>query len=241
MGVNREFIQREFDLMKDEACEWDLILPFEQEILALSDKMGEQGHSGMSASMAIPALCNAIKKLLLFEPIVPITNISDRDGYNEWVDCGEGNVRFAQSKRCSGLFMQEDGLFTYHGLTKREVYQNGKVPDYKGTYHGSMYFWDKPYQIICELLVDSTKPFLPKHYIVNSAGFEVNRETKVFEPGSAWWISFIIEDESYKELESLGILHIIPLKEEEEVLEIEKFKADLKARDINFDNIFKNK
>jgi hypothetical protein len=83
--------------MKETPEDYDLILPFEKEILRLSGVMSKQGHSETSASIAIPALCNTTRKLLLFESVVPI-NLKKED---EWYEYESGKF---QHKRCSELF-----------------------------------------------------------------------------------------------------------------------------------------
>lgn len=55
-----------------------------------------QGHSGFSASYAIPVL----QKLMRFEPLGPLTGADE-----EWFDHGDGTF---QNIRCSHVFMQAD-------------------------------------------------------------------------------------------------------------------------------------
>lgn len=54
------------------------------------------GHSGFSAGYA----CSALKKLLAFEPLVPLTGEPD-----EWHEVGDGVF---QNVRCSRIFKQAD-------------------------------------------------------------------------------------------------------------------------------------
>ena len=82
-----------------------VILEFREEILALCEKFGQSGQSGGSAPYTAGAVCNALKHLLLQEPIAPITGIDD-----EWVNCaGMGatdidSSQVWQNNRCSALF-----------------------------------------------------------------------------------------------------------------------------------------
>ena len=64
--------------------------------LELLKVFSEQGHSGSSA----PYLINMLKKLLMFEPLTPLTG---EDW--EWTEVGEGMF---QNKRCSHVFKQPD-------------------------------------------------------------------------------------------------------------------------------------
>ncbi len=64
--------------------------------LELLKVFSEQGHSGSSASY----LGNILKKLMMFEPLVPLTG---EDW--EWTEVDEGVF---QNKRCSHVFKQLD-------------------------------------------------------------------------------------------------------------------------------------
>lgn len=81
-----------------------LIEPFIPEILALAEKFGLSGQSGGSAPYVANAISQAIKKLLLQDPICPIMGIDE-----EWIDVGylgekdEKHVVW-QNNRCSALF-----------------------------------------------------------------------------------------------------------------------------------------
>lgn len=70
-------------------------------VLKMVELFAEEGHSGMSASIAI----GLFKKVASFEPLTPLTGED-----NEWVDHGEGlgRGRF-QNKRCGHVFKDEDG------------------------------------------------------------------------------------------------------------------------------------
>lgn len=71
-------------------------------VLKMVELFSEEGHSGMSASIAI----SLFKKVASFEPLTPITGEDD-----EWIDHGEGiaHGRY-QNKRCSHVFKDADGF-----------------------------------------------------------------------------------------------------------------------------------
>lgn len=78
-----------------------VILEFTDEILALCEKFGQSGQSGGSAPMVATCIAQAIKSLLLQEPICPVTGIDE-----EWMDVTEyndGEILY-QNTRCSALF-----------------------------------------------------------------------------------------------------------------------------------------
>lgn len=68
----------------------------------------EEGHSGMSASMAI----SIFEKVARFEPLTPLTGAPD-----EWNTIGDG---YFQNKRCSHVFMKDGEAYDSTGRVFRE-------------------------------------------------------------------------------------------------------------------------
>jgi len=102
--------QRELEILvkSSEQDNRPIIEPFITEILSLCEKFGLSGQSGGSAPYTATAIAQAIKKLLLQEPICPITGIDE-----EWMDVanvGDGSILF-QNKRCSALFKDAKGCW----------------------------------------------------------------------------------------------------------------------------------
>jgi len=82
-----------------------IVLEFEKEILALVEAFGRSGQSGGSAPYTAKAITRALDKLLMFDPIMPITG---EDW--EWVDLTEGmagRLNVKQNKRLSSVFMED--------------------------------------------------------------------------------------------------------------------------------------
>jgi hypothetical protein len=72
-------------------------------LIEIIEVFAGQGHSGFSANYAIGCL----EKLLRFEPLVPLTG---EDW--EWQDVSSyGGHMLKQNKRCSRVFMHDDGKF----------------------------------------------------------------------------------------------------------------------------------
>lgn len=98
------YAQRELEILSKSVTDPEnrpIIEPFKAEILALCEAFGKSGQSGGSAPYTATALAQAIKKLLLQEPICPIMGIDE-----EWVDVSrltDGRVCF-QNRRCGALF-----------------------------------------------------------------------------------------------------------------------------------------
>lgn len=82
-----------------------IIEPFTNEIIALCEAFGKSGQSGGSAPYTTAAIADAIKKLLSFKPIAPITGLPD-----EWMDVSaETGEPMFQNKRLGSLFKDGDG------------------------------------------------------------------------------------------------------------------------------------
>ena len=78
-----------------------VLLEFKEPILALCEAFGNSGQSGGSALYVASVIASAVKKLLLQEPIAPVTGEEE-----EWMDVSQysnGETWF-QNTRCSALF-----------------------------------------------------------------------------------------------------------------------------------------
>lgn len=88
-----------------------IITPFRDEILALCEAFGKSGQSGGSAPYTATAISKAVKKLMLKEPICPITGIDE-----EWTNVrerSEEDEMMYQNNRCSALFKSKSGKCWY--------------------------------------------------------------------------------------------------------------------------------
>ncbi len=106
MTNTQKFAQQELDILAATVPD-AIVTPFAKEILALCEAFGNSGQSGGSAPYTASAISQAVKKLLLQEPICDVTGHE-----NEWVDVSEmggGSIMY-QNSRCSALF--KDGIET---------------------------------------------------------------------------------------------------------------------------------
>lgn len=70
--------------------------------------LGEEGHSGLSASMAMALF----EKVARFEPLTPLTGEDD-----EWTDVGNGVF---QNRRCPHVFKENGAAYDIEGVIFRE-------------------------------------------------------------------------------------------------------------------------
>ena len=80
-------------------------------VMKLIEIFADEGHSGMSASVAI----SLFEKLARFEPLTPLTGDDD-----EWTEIGEHNGPLYQNKRCSHVFKDNSGAYDIDGRIFRE-------------------------------------------------------------------------------------------------------------------------
>lgn len=106
----RTFAENEISLLiKDARSKGDslLIAEFVPEILALIEKFGNSGQSGGSAPYTAGAITSTLKKLLMFQPIAPITGEE-----TEWSDSISKNT--FQNNRCYALFKESKNGDPYY-------------------------------------------------------------------------------------------------------------------------------
>lgn len=77
-------------------------------VMKMIKTFSEEGHSGMSAGIAI----SAFEKVARFEPLTPLTGSDD-----EWNEVGPG---VWQNRRCSHVFKDESGTYDSEGRIFRE-------------------------------------------------------------------------------------------------------------------------
>lgn len=77
-------------------------------VMELVEKFSEQGHSGMSASIAV----QAFERLARYEPLGPLTGADD-----EWTEVSEGVF---QNRRCSHVFKENGEAYDIYGRIFRE-------------------------------------------------------------------------------------------------------------------------
>ena len=167
------FARQELDILETTVPD-AIITPFAKEILALCEAFGKSGQSGGSAPMTASAISQAVKHLMLQEPICPITGVDE-----EWVnirDVSDEDEMMYQNKRCSALFKSKSGKCWYVDAIVKKVVQTGHC------FTGS--FWlskedflagDKTKKIGSAQYVKSF-PFTPKTFYIDVIEEEVAKD-----------------------------------------------------------------
>ena len=158
--------EQEFDILEQTNKE-AIVLEFKNEILALVNKFGNSGQSGGSAPYTASAISQAVKKLLLQEPICDVTGHE-----NEWVDVsemGDGSIMY-QNCRCSALF--KGGVESKAYYLDAIVWKG--VDDYD-TFTGRVYIDDKNFELIGSSQFVKF-PFKPKTFYIDVVRIPISKE-----------------------------------------------------------------
>jgi hypothetical protein len=158
MTNTQKFAKQELQILETSVPD-AIIIPFKKEILALCEAFGNSGQSGGSAPYTASAISQAIKKLMLQEPICDITGDE-----SEWVDVGEiGNGYIAyQNNRCSALFKEniEDKAYYIDAI----VWKGEEDYD---TFTDKVYVDDVDFELIGSSQSVKSFPFKPKTFYVD--------------------------------------------------------------------------
>jgi hypothetical protein len=172
MTNRQSFAKQELDILAATVPD-AIVTPFAKEILALCEAFGKSGQSGGSAPYTASAISQAVKHLMLQEPICPVTGIDE-----EWVNVRETSAEdemMYQNKRCSALFKSKNGKCWYVDAIVKKT-QTGSC------WSGS--FWlskedylsgDKSKKIGCAHYVKSF-PFSPKTFYIDVTEEEVAKD-----------------------------------------------------------------
>lgn len=166
MTNTQKFAQQELDILAATVPD-AIVTPFAKEILALCEAFGNSGQSGGSAPYTASAISQAVKKLLLQEPLCDVT-----EHESEWVAVQEmenGSIMY-QNSRCSGLFK--------NGIVSKAHYLNAIV--WKGvekydTFTGSVYIDDKDFELIGSSQFVKF-PFKPKTFYIDVVRVPISKE-----------------------------------------------------------------
>lgn len=156
MTNTQKFAKQELDILKATTPD-ALILPFEKEILALCEAFGNSGQSGGSAPYTATAISQAVKKLMLQEPICDVTGHDD-----EWSNVAYDNGEpLYQNKRCSALFKNgnNDPHYLYAIVWKGEE-------DWD-SFTGGAYKDEKSFELLRSSQYLIKFPFKPKTFYID--------------------------------------------------------------------------
>lgn len=143
-----------------------IILPFRDEILSLCEAFGKSGQSGGSAPYTATAISQAVKKLLLKEPICDV--IGHESEWSEPLESGDSkDITIRQNRRCSALFLETTHFVG--GDVSKAYYLDAIV--WKGAedwdrFTGSVYYDDRNFELINSRQYVKF-PFKPKTFYID--------------------------------------------------------------------------
>lgn len=166
MTNTQSFAKQELDILAATVPD-AIVTPFANEILALCEAFGKSGQSGGSAPMTASAISQAVKHLMLQEPICPVTGIDE-----EWVnvrEVSEEDEMMYQNKRCSALFKSKSGKCWYVDAI---VWKGEEEYD---TFTGRVYIDDKNFELIGSSQYVRL-PFKPKTFYIDVVRVPISKE-----------------------------------------------------------------
>ena len=166
MTNTQSFAKQELDILAATVPN-AIVTPFANEILALCEAFGKSGQSGGSAPMTASAISQAVKHLMLQEPICPVTGIDE-----EWVnvrEVSEEDEMMYQNNRCSALFKSKSGKCWYIDA----IIWKGEG-EYE-TFTGRVYIDDKNFELIGSSQYVKF-PFKPKTFYIDVVRVPISKE-----------------------------------------------------------------
>ena len=163
MTNTQSFAKQELDILAATVPD-AIVTPFANEILALCEAFGKSGQSGGSAPMTATAISQAVKSLLLQNPICDITGHE-----SEWSNKISQREDLWQNKRCYALFKQGDGSCYYIDA----IVWKGKE-DWD-TFTGRVYIDDKHFELVSSRQYVKF-PFKPKTFYIDVVRVSISKE-----------------------------------------------------------------
>jgi len=190
MTKSQSHAKRELEIL-DKTTPDAIIIPFKNEILALCEAVGKSGQSGGSILFTVSAISQAVKKLMLFETLTPLTGEDE-----EWSDItaiNDGEPMF-QNNRDSRVFKHgKDGkayfieAIVFDGDIGGRFTGNGSVT-LKGENIGSAHYI-------------KSFPFKPKTFYVDVIDHRwKDKEEKISDINGDWWTHSIKDEKQLQKV-----------------------------------------
>ncbi len=168
-----------------------IVIPFANEILALCEAFGKSGQSGGSAPYTATAISQAVKKLMMFETLTPLTGED-----TEWTDITSINDKkpLFQNNRDSRVFKNsKDGkaYFIEAIVFDGDIggrFTGNKIVTLNGEYIGSKQYI-------------KSFPFIPKTFYVDVIDHRwKDKEETTPDVNGDWWTHSIKNVEQLQEV-----------------------------------------
>lgn len=190
MTNSKSHAKRELELLEKTTPD-AIVTPFKNEILALCEAFGKSGQSGGSAPFTATAISQAVKKLMMFETLAPLTGED-----SEWVDMSEyndGETMF-QNNRDSRVFKNgKDGQAYFIEAIVFDGDIGGRFTGNRSVTHNGENIGSRQY--IKEF------PFIPKTFYVDVIDHRwADKEEKTPDKNGDWWTHSIKDENQLNEV-----------------------------------------
>lgn len=166
-----------------------IVTSFKKEILALCEAFGKSGQSGGSAPFTASAISQAVRTLMMFETLAPLTG--EDDEWNDVTEINDGQTMY-QNNRDSRVFKNGDGrayfieAIVFDGDIGGRFTGNGSVT-HNGENIGSTQYI-------------KSFPFTPKTFYVDVIDHRwKDKEETQPDPNGDWWTHTIKDESQLKE------------------------------------------
>jgi len=174
MTNTQSFAKRELDILAATVPD-AIVTPFAKEILALCEAFGNSGQSGGSAPYTATVISQAVKHLMLQEPICDVTGHESEWGEPLESDKSNGTT-CRQNSRCPALFLETTHFVS--GDVSRAYYLDAivwKCVEDGNTFTGSVYYDDINFELISSQQFVRF-PFKPKTFYIDVVRVPITKE-----------------------------------------------------------------
>lgn len=168
-----------------------IVTPFAKEIIALCEAFGRSGQSGGSMPYTASAIADAVKTLMMFETIAPLTGEDD-----EWMDVTDvnGDDPLFQNVRDSRVF--KDGKDGRAWFLDAIVFDGDIGGRFTG--NGSVMLRD---EVLSSRQFIKSFPFNPKTFYVDVVDYRwKDKEETTPDVKGDWWTHSIKDEAQLKEV-----------------------------------------
>lgn len=168
-----------------------IVTPFAKEIIALCEAFGRSGQSGGSAPYTASAISDAVKTLMMFETIAPLTG--EDDEWNDVTDIND-NEPLLQNNRDSRVF--KDGKDGRAWFLDAIVFDGNIGGRFTG--NGSVMLRD---EVLSSRQFIKSFPFKPKTFYIDVVDYRwKDKEETTLDVNGDWWTHSIKDESQLKEV-----------------------------------------
>ena len=184
MNNSESYAKREFEILEKSNTN-SIIVPFKNEIIALCKAFGDSSQSGGSASFTAIAILQALKQLMAFQVIAPLTGEDD-----EWTATTKynSNELIYQNNRDSRVF--KDGKNGRAYFIEAIIYES----NYGLKFTSNQVKTNNGEYISCSQYIKSF-PFFPETFYVDAIERTIGSKNEIVVNNNGDWWTHVIKND----------------------------------------------